>query len=405
MRPWREQDTDRPGLCARARGAAPLRADGRGVRAATVLRAPTDTATATPAPTQTARVEIVVATATPTPSPSPSPTPVLVNGPGGTPGNPCVAGDFAQAIPLPVIGGTICLPTSAFLGQVVTALANFLVGAVGLVMSPFTNALTIEPRIDRSLDGSDLWHYAYGLGLGIAASFYVLAGLHYLRNATRKDFEPFFSLQDAVLGGLYVGGMPFWLPILFGTGQWLTDQIKGHVGTLAMSSLGRVFSDLVRALTGDVGMAIVDLFTGILLFVFGLLVGLIRLIGVYGLGWLYIVSAMAMATWIYPPTRGIAVRWFAAFCAVLLWPAGWAVSLQVIAIVWLWLPTSDPAWNNPLMQALSAVSALVLLFVTPRLVDMLIGTGIAGVSGAYTLTSGIVGGLIAAAGKAKMGGG
>jgi len=35
--------------------------------------------------------------------------------------------------------------------------------------------------------------------------------------------------------------------------------------------------------------------------------------------------------------------------------------------------------------------------VTPRLVDMLIGTGIAGVSGAYALTEGIIGGLVGGA--------
>lgn len=322
--------------------------------------------------------------------------PVLATGAGGpsAPGNPCGDGEFALAIPLPVIGGTVCIPTMSFIGDVVTGLANLLVGAVGTVMSPFTNALTIEPRIDTSLVGADLFHYAYGLGIGIAGSFYVLAGLHYLRNATRKDFEPFFTLQDAVLGGLYMGGMPLWTPILFTTGQWLTDRIKNHVGALALASLGRVFSDLVKAIGGNAGLAIVDLFTGVLMFVFGLLVGLIRLIGVYGLGWLYIVGVMAMATWIYPVTRGIATRWFAAFCAILLWPVGWAVALQIIAVVWLWLPTSDPAWDNPLMQALSAVSALVLLFVTPRLVDMLIGTGIAGVSGAYALTEGIIGGLV-----------
>ncbi len=330
---------------------------------------------------------------------APFSVPVLATGTGGpsVPGNPCAEGEFALSIPLPVIGGTICVPTTSFIGDVVTGLANLLVGAVGTVMSPFTNALTIEPRIDTSLVGADLFHYAYGLGIGIAGSFYVLAGLHYLRNATRKDFEPFFSLQDAVLGGLYMGGMPLWTPILFTTGQWLTDRIKNHVGALALASLGRVFSDLVKAIAGSPGMAIVDLFTGVLMFVFGLLVGLIRLIGVYGLGWLYIVGVMAMATWIYPVTRGIATRWFAAFCAILLWPVGWAVALQIIAVVWLWLPTSDPAWNNPLMQALSAVSALVLLFVTPRLVDMLIGTGIAGVSGAYALTEGIIGGLVGGA--------
>jgi len=332
--------------------------------------------------------------------------PDLAVGPGGpkNPNNPCAEGEFALPIPLPVIGGTVCVPTTSFVGDVLNTLAGFLVGAVGAVMSPFTNALTIEPRIDKSLIGSDLWWYAYGLGAGIAGSFYALAGLHYLRNATRKDFEPFFTLQDAVLGGLFVGGMPIWMPILFNTGQLLTDKIKHHVGqALAMGALGRVFGDLVKALTGDPGMAIVDLFTGILMFVFGLLVGLIRLVGVYGLGWLYVVSAMAMATWIYPPTRGIAVRWFQAFCAILLWSAGWAVALQVIAAIWLWLPTSDSAWDNPLMQAISAVSALVLLFVTPRLVDMLIGTGIAGVSGAYALTEGIIGAAVVAASRGKGG--
>jgi len=330
---------------------------------------------------------------------APFDVPVLATGAGGpkNPGNPCGEGEFALPVPLPVIGGTVCVPTTSFIGDVLSALANLLVGAVSTVMSPFTNALTIEPRIDTSLVGADLFHYAYGLGIGIAGSFYVLAGLHYLRNATRKDFEPFFTLQDAVLGGLYMGGMPLWTPILFNTGQWLTDRIKNHVGALAMASLGRVFSDLVKAIGGNAGLAIVDLFTGVLMFVFGLLVGLIRLIGVYGLGWLYIVGVMAMATWIYPVTRGIATRWFAAFCAILLWPVGWAVALQIIAVVWLWLPTSDPAWDNPLMQALSAVSALVLLFVTPRLVDMLIGTGIAGVSGAYALTEGIIGGLVGGA--------
>jgi len=334
--------------------------------------------------------------------------PVLAVGAGGpkNPNNPCGEGDFALPIPLPLIGGTVCVPTTSFIGDLLNTLAGFLVGAVGAVMSPFTNALTIEPRLDKSFEGSDLWWYAYGLGLGIAGTFYCLAGLHYLRNASRRDFEPLFGLQDAILGGLYIGGMPLWMPILFNTGQWLTDRIKNHVGqAVAMGALGRVISDLVKALTGDPGMAIVDLFTGLLMFVFGLLVGLIRLVGVYGLGWLYIVSAIAMATWIYPPTRGIAVRWFQAFTAILLWPAGWAVSLQVIAAVWLWLPKSDPhhAWDNPLMQAISAVSALVLLFVTPRLVDMLIGTGISAVSGAYALTEGIIGAAVAAASRGKGG--
>lgn len=332
--------------------------------------------------------------------------PALVLGPGGpkAPDNPCNEGEFALPIPLPVVGGTVCVPTTSFIGDILSSLASLLVGAVGTVMSPFVNSLTVEPRIDRSVGGSDLWRYAYGLGLGIAASFYTLAGLHYLRNATRRDFEPFFTLQDAVIGGLFVAGQPLWMSVVFGTGQWLTDRIKGHVGQVAMSALGKVFSDLVLALTGNPAMAIVDVLTGVLMFIFGFLVGLIRLVGVYGLGWLYIVSAMAMATWIYPPTRGIAVRWFQAFCAVLLWPAGWAVSLQVIAVVWLWLPTSDAAWNNPLLEALSSVGALVLLFVTPRLVDMLIGTGIAGVSGAYTLSEGVIGGLIgAAAAKASAG--
>lgn len=361
-----------------------------GVTAAASKPAPT----ATPYPTYTPYPSPTVAA--PTTTPTATPTPVLQSGPGGGPGSVCKQGEFAFPVPLPFITGTFCLPASSFLGFLVRQVAALFVSAVGVVLSPFRDVLTTEPRIDQWLDGADLFHYAYGLGWGIAGAFWTLAGLHWLSNASRRDFEPLMSIKEAILGGLFMGAMPFYVPILFGTGSWLVSQIEGHVGTLQMSALSRLISDMLGAVNSP-GEALVDLFVVLLMVIFGFLVGLVRLIAVYGLAWLYIVGPMAMATWIYPPTRAIATRWFAAFCSIILWAPGWAISLQVIAVVYLGLPESDALWKNPVLTALSGLSALVLLFVTPRLVDMLIGTGIAAVSGAYALTEGLIGGVVGGA--------
>jgi len=363
---------------------------------------PPDTATPTwtPAPTQTARVIVVIATdaptATSTPSPTPSPTPVLQSGAGGGAGSVCQAGEWAVPIPLPVIGGTACVPGKGFIGWIFGQAAGLFTGAVDAIVTGFQDVLTKDPNITDWADAKDLFTFCWGLGLGMAGTFYAVAGLYWIRNSGRRDFEPMVPLQDAILGGAWVGGLPWLVPQWLGWCNDLAYQINHHVGVLAMTGLDRLLSDMMRSLAGQPGYAVVDVLVSFLMFLFALLIGLVRFVGLYGMVWLYCVGPMALSTWIVPPLRGVAYRWLAAFASITLWGSGWAVAFKVFNAVGLDLPRSSPYFDSPLMIALAALSGLIFMAFVPRLVDLLIGTGIAAASGAYVLFEGVIGGVVGA---------
>lgn len=332
--------------------------------------------------------------------------PLLAVGPGGDPGNPCHAGDFAVPIPLPVIGGTVCVPTGSFIGHVLGIVVGLFTAGLGAITKPFTDLLTTVPDITSWPDAAEFFNYMLGVGLGIWGAFIALAALHHYRRqifTTAGGSAPLLGVDDAVIGAMLIGALFFLTQQAVGTANWLSLQITNHVGSLGAAAFGRLIGDVGTSFT-DLPTLPADFVVGVAMLIVALLVALVRLVGDFAEIWLYVIGPVAMALWVYPPTRPIATRWMAAFGSVLLWGAGFAAGLKAIVIVNLDLVASDKAYQASVVELIVGLGGMVFLFAVPRFVDALVGAVTAAASGAYGLANGVVGGTVGGAVSAARGG-
>lgn len=358
-------------------------AAGPSAPAHTPTSAPTATATDTPPPTDTATA-IPSQTPYPTYTPFPSPTTAPVGAISGTapltsttPGRPSGGGPGWGLGPFGVIHWF------DFLGSIGSGLLNWLFSGITDLINAFASMMASVVRVDQWPGIAGFFIFMLKVGAAVALGLTTVATVVYYRgilaNKTTDAALGLYMLHRTLETAVLLAGLGWIISQLFELAQRLVDATLADTSTMAVRALLTLVAVFVG---GDIIDPITDVL-GVVSFVIYLLIILVKLGSVAALCWLTCAAPLTMATW--PLGPGIAGRWFSALASVLLWGVGWAVWLVAsLTVLFDWTV-------NPLLTPVLVVMLLLFGYGVPRLVDHLLGTAMARLSGAAMIPNAVIG--------------
>jgi len=350
---------------------------------------PTHTPTATAVPTQTPRPTYTPqATYTPAPSATERPTYTVVPSPSPIPQG------VSPSDPHKYCTGLLgwCPDISGLFDAAGGAVVGWLFGGVNALIRSVADLLAGVVRVDQWPSISGFFAFMLKIGGGIAFGLTILGAVLYQRSLLpggnpREGALGLGILQRTLETAVLLGGLGWGIGQLFTIASKLVQQTNAYSGVVAVDaliSLVKVFAD-----AGAVFNPINDVM-GVVAFVVYLLIILVKFASVAALAWLVVVAPLVMGTW--PLGSSIAARWLSSLTSVLLWGVGWAVWLMLAEAV-----LTD--WTMPpLLKPFLVVALLLFGYGVPRMVDALLGAGMARLSGASMATDFAIG---AAAGAAS----
>jgi hypothetical protein len=346
---------------------------------------PTSVPTSTPYPTYTP-----AATATERPSATAYPTYTVVPSPSPIPQgiNPTNHHQYCTGL----LGW--CPDISGLFDAAGGAVVGWIFGGVNALIRSVANLLAGVVRVDQWPSISGFFAFMLKIGGGVALGMAIVGAMLYYRS-----LMPGGNPKDGALGlgmltrtletAVLLLGLSWGIGQLFTVASKLVEQTNAYSGVVAVDaliSLVKVFTD-----AGAVFNPINDVM-GVVAFVVYLLIILVKFASVAALAWLVVVAPLVMGTW--PLGSSIAARWLSSLMSVLLWGVGWAVWLMLAEAV-----LTD--WTMPpLLKPFLVVALLLFGYGVPRMVDALLASGMARLSGATMATDFAIG---AAAGAASGG--
>lgn len=350
---------------------------------------PTHTPTATAVPTSTPYPTYTpVSTATARPTATAYPTYTVVPSPSPIPQG------VSPTDPHKYCTGLFnwCPDISGLFDAAGGAVVGWIFGGVNALIRAVADLLAGVVRVDQWPSISGFFAFMLKIGGGIAFGLTILGAVLYQRSLLpggnpREGALGLGILQRTLETAVLLGGLGWGIGQLFTIASKLVEQTNAYSGVVAVDaliSLVKVFTD-----AGAVFNPINDVM-GVVAFVVYLLIILVKFASVAALAWLVVVAPLVMGTW--PLGSSIAARWLSSLTSVLLWGVGWAVWLMLAEAV-----LTD--WTMPVLLKPFLVVALLLFgYGVPRMVDHLLASGMARLSGASMATDFAIG---AAAGAAS----
>jgi len=349
-------------------------------RTSTTVPSATPYPTYTVAPSQTPR-----ATYTPYPSPTVAPTATQIptgSRGGGTSGKP------------PGFCVVTCWDWGDFFGSIGAGIVEWLLGGVTTIVRAFADLMAGVVRVDQWSAISGFFAFMLTVGGGVALGLTIVGAFLYQRSmlpgGNPKDGALGLGLLNRTLEtAVLLGGLGWGVGQLFELAARLVDSAVAYSGVVAADAL----IGLVNVFVGD-GAVLnpINDVMGVVAFVVYLLIVLVKCASVAALAWLVVIAPLAIATW--PLGAAVAARWLSSLVSVLLWGLGWAVWLMLAGAV-----LTD--WTLPaILKPFIVVALLLFGYGVPRMVDHLLGSAMARLSGASVGTDFAIG---AAAGAASGG--